>query len=65
MRGADSAGDTRKGHPSPLDIFLSSILDTQIPTAIRVQVGPRVMVVFVTILVRINFKDGGLRGGAT
>ncbi|KAJ6961849.1 hypothetical protein NC652_000720 [Populus alba x Populus x berolinensis] len=37
MRGADSEGDTKKGHPSPLDIFLSSILDTQIPTAKRVQ----------------------------
>ncbi|KAJ6945666.1 hypothetical protein NC651_000659 [Populus alba x Populus x berolinensis] len=62
MRGAASAGDTKKGHPSPLDIFLSSILDTQIPTAKRVQVGPSDMVVFVTILVnshsRINFEDG-------
>ncbi|KAJ6944041.1 hypothetical protein NC652_009463 [Populus alba x Populus x berolinensis] len=37
MRGADYAGDTRKGHLFPLNIFLSSSPDTQIPTVIRVQ----------------------------
>ncbi|KAL9349579.1 hypothetical protein Peur_056834 [Populus x canadensis] len=41
MRGADYAGDTRKGHPFPLNIFLSSGPDIQIPTVIRVQdLGP-------------------------
>lgn len=63
MRGADYAGDARKGHPFPLNIFLSSSPDTQIPTVIRVQVWSRITVVFVTILVnshfRINFEDGG------
>ncbi|KAJ6934129.1 hypothetical protein NC651_009240 [Populus alba x Populus x berolinensis] len=37
MRGADCAGDSRKGHPFPLNIFLSSSPDTQIPAVIRVQ----------------------------
>lgn len=62
-RGADYAGDTRKGHPFPLNIFLSSGPDIQMPTVIRVQVWSRITVVFVTILVnshfRINFEDGG------